>query len=132
VRSAGVGLVNTVVFSAAFFAGVRLCNPAIVAMLNRIAYADYRLAPYSLLLSACIAFAACGAVASLWTRNIWLLALPSAVAFLVAVTLFAQAIYLTDRGDPEIMWQYIRPGVLEVVGASAAAIFATTGFRESA
>jgi hypothetical protein len=75
-------LVNTVVFSAAFFVGLRLCNPAIVAMLDRIGSADYRLALYSLMLSACIAFAAFGAVASLWTRRIWLLALPGAAGFL--------------------------------------------------
>ena len=127
-RSAVVGLVNTVVFSAAFFAGVRLFNPEIAAVLNRIPSADYRLGPYSLMLSTCIAFALCGAVASLWTRSVWLLALPSAVGFLVAVTLFAQAIYLTDSGDPEIMWQYIRPGLREVPWASAAVLSATIGW----
>jgi hypothetical protein len=82
-------------------------------------------------LSICVAFALFGGVARRWTRHVLNIAAISGGIFLLGMIALGQAMYLADRGDPGIMWAYIRPHQAEYIGALCASVAAALGWTVS-
>ena len=57
--------------------------------------------------------------------------LTSALTFILGMIMLAQAMYLADRGDPAIMWRYIKPQPSDYIGSAVAAVSATLGWYAS-
>jgi hypothetical protein len=120
-----VAMANVVAFLLALFVGYGFVFPLLHGVLGLGEVGPGVRHPISwyqgFVLSLCVTFAAFGGLARLWTRHVLNVLVTSAGVFLVGMLILAQAQYLADRGDPSIMWDYIRPGASEYLGATCAA-----------
>jgi hypothetical protein len=128
----GVACANALMFIVALLVGYWFVFPILhgVLGLGRVAPGfEPALSWYQgVVMSLCLAFAIFGGVARRWTRHILNVAIVSACIFLLGMIALAQAMYLTDRGDPSIMWAYIRPRQAQYVGTLCASVAAALGW----
>ena len=123
---------NCVFFLVAFFVGLRVVYPVVFAELRMGSITPGSHAALSeqhaILLSVSVVFLLAGGLATVWTRHVLGIVITSAAMFLAGMTILAVGMYVADRGDPGIMWPYVRPRALQYVGAAYAAAAATAGF----
>jgi len=117
-RSISLGFWNAIFYFLVFFMAVPICH-AVLPPFN------YRLALCSFLFTLIAA-----AIAFTWSRKLWVTTIPAGIAFIVALTFFAHAMYLTDTGGTGNYSMYetfrsIKP--LEVFAAICAIIAALFG-----
>jgi hypothetical protein len=124
-------LANALVFLVAFFVGLRVVYNLVFRLLGL-----GRIGPgvesavalhYALVGSIIAAFMVVGLLTVVWTRNVLTVLIPAATMFLFGMLMVAQAIYITDRGDPSVMWEYVRPRSAEYIGAACAGAAAAVG-----
>jgi hypothetical protein len=125
-------LANIVTFLVAFVIGLRIVYAVVFSMLDLGSAAPgfHRLVfeRQAIVFSVSLAFVIFGGLSTLWTRHVLTVSLASAAAFLFGMIMRAQAMYLADRGDPAIMWRFIKPQPLDFIGSAVAAGAATLGW----
>ena len=125
-------LANSLAFFVAFFVGLRVVYSLVYTLLGlgRIGPGiESAAAPnYAMVGSISAAFVVMGLLTVVWTRNVFSVLIPAASMFLLGMLMVAQAIYLTDRGNPSVMWEYVQPRSAEYIGAACAAAAAAVGW----
>ena len=128
----GVAGANALMFDVALLVGYWFVFPILYGALRigRVAPGfEPPLSSYQgLVLSICLAFAVFGGVARRWTRHVLNVAIVSACIFLLGMLALAEAMYVADRGEPSMMWTYIRPGQREYIGTFCASVAAAVGW----
>jgi hypothetical protein len=124
-------IVNCGLFFAAFFVGLRLVYAGLFRILDlgrvRPGIQPF-ISEHAMTLSISVAFFLLAALASVWTRSLLSIVVPSAAMFLVGMTALGWAMYLADGGDSAIAWKYIAPRAPEYSGALFAAAIAGLGW----
>ena len=124
---------NCVLFLAALVAAFQIVHPLAFSILRLGAVEPGfhgKLTEYqAIVLSISVSFGACAVFSRLWTRHVLNVVTVSAILFIVGMTLLGQAMYLTDGGDPGIMWAYLRPRWQDYVAALWCAGTATVGWH---
>jgi hypothetical protein len=125
-------IVNCGLFLAAFFVGLRLVYAGLFRILDlgRVGPGIQPLISerQAMTLSISVAFVLFAALASVWTRSLLSIVVPSAAMFVVGMTAVGWAMYLADGGDSAIAWKYIAPRAAEYFGALFAAAIAGLGW----
>jgi hypothetical protein len=123
-------LANVVTFLVAFVIGLRVVYDVVFSMLG-----TGNAGPRSLLsehqamvFSVSVVFVLFGGLSALWTRHVLNVSLTSAATFLLGMIVLTQAMYLADRGEPAIMWRYMKPQPSDYIESAVAAMSATLGW----
>jgi hypothetical protein len=123
-------LANFILFLVAFVIGLRVVYEVVFSMLGvgnsgpRPPLSEHQ----AMVFSVSVVFLLFGGLSALWTRHVLNVSLTSAATFVLAMIMLAQAMYLADRGDPAIMWRYIKPQPSDYIGSAVAAVSATLGW----
>jgi hypothetical protein len=84
---------------------------------------------HALVVAACVGATIVGGVSELWSRKALFTALPATLAYLVGVTMLAMSMFMVDKGDPSIMWQYVLPRWSDVLPAFIVGFAAALGWH---
>jgi hypothetical protein len=113
---------NVVTFLVAFVIGLRVVYAVVFNMLDMgsVGPGFHRLLSerQAIVFSISLAFVIFGGLSTLWTRHVLTVTVASAAAFLFGMIMLAQAMYSADRGDPAIMWRFIKPQPLDYIGSA--------------